>query len=236
MKTIVLDQIRLADNRFPHTLRNNADTDNSVALQYKLDYLEVLTTLIRTEVKEGASKLPDFQHYKSEIQHLNTRSLDDNKIVRVIFENLIIGVLIEAYLMEVTSTLDITARISSKFLNASFSTFRGAGQKVLNHIKHNCGKFKNQKELIKLIEEHKKVWIDIIFELRVAVSHYENLRNLFSFHIDVNNEWDGKSFENTNLSNPKIGDLDLCEFIEFINENLSSFVTDYLRLSIDCKT
>ena len=235
MKTNIIDQIRLADNRFPHTLRNSVDTDNSVALQYKLDYIEVLSTLIRTEVKEGASKLPDFGHYKSEIQHLNTRSLDGNKTVRIIFENLIIGALIEAYLMEVTSTLDITARISNKFLNTSFNRFTGAGQKVLNYIKHNCGKFKNQKELIRLIEEHKKVWIDTIFELRVTVSHYQYLRNLFSFHVDINNKWDGKSFENTSLSNPKIGDLDLCEFIEFINENLSSFVTDYLRLSIDCK-
>ena len=236
MKTNVLANIRLADNRFPHTLRNSVDTNNSVALQYKLDYLEVLSTLIRAEVEEGVSKLPDFEHYKSEIQHLNTRSLDDNKIVRIIFENIIIGALIEAYLMEVTSALDITARISSKFLNASFHRFTKAGEKVLNHIKQNCGKFKNQKKLIKLIEENKKAWIDIIFKLRVTVSHYENLRQLFSFHIDINNKWDGKSFENTSLSNPKIGDLDLCEFIEFINENLSLFVTDYLRLSIDCKT
>ena len=66
MKTNVLDQIRLADNRFPHTLRNSVeksiwqeiDTNKSVDLQYKLDYLEVLSTLITTEVKEGASKLP----------------------------------------------------------------------------------------------------------------------------------------------------------------------------------
>jgi len=138
--------------------------------------------------------------------------------------------------MEVTSALDITAKISSEFLNATFGTFSKVGQKILNHLEHNCGKLKNQKELIRLIGDHKKRWIDIIFAIRVDVSHYVHLRNLFSFHIDINNKWDGKSFETTSLSNPKIGDLDLCEFIEFINANLSSFVTDYLRLSIDCKT
>ena len=77
----------LADSRIPHTLYKSVpksiwqeiDTDNSVALQYKLDYLEVLSTLIGIEVKEGVRKLPHFEHYKSEIQHLNTRRLDDNK-------------------------------------------------------------------------------------------------------------------------------------------------------------
>jgi len=240
MKNRILDQIRVADNRFPHKLLSSIEksiwqqigTENSVILQYKLDYLEVLSTLIKREVEEGASNLPYFDHHKTEIQQLNTSNLPDNKIVRIIFENLIIGALIEAFLMETTSILDVTAGISNKFLNASFNTFSKKGQRVLNHLKHNCGKFKNQKELIRLIEEHKKAWIDSVFELRVDVSHYRNLPYLFSFHIDVDNKWDGKGFDNRSLTNPAIGDLDLVEFIEFVNSNLLSFVTEYLKLSI----
>lgn len=241
MKNIILDQIRVADNRFPHKLRSSIEgsiwqeigTDNSVVLQYKLDFLEALSLLIKREIEEQASNLPSFHHYKSEIQQLNTRNLDDNKIVRIIFENTIIGALIEAFLMETTSILDITARISSKFLNASFNRFAGEGQKVLNHLRQNCTKMKNQKELIRLIKHHKKVWIDDVFKLRVDVSHYRNLRNLFSFHIDINNKWDGKSFDNKSLRNPTIGNLDLREFIEFVNRNLLSFIKEYLELSID---
>jgi hypothetical protein len=243
MKNIILDQIKVADNRFPHKLRSSIEssiwqeinTDNSVVLQYKLDFLEALSLLIKREIEEQASNLPSFHHYKSEIKQLNTRNLDDNKIVRIIFENTIIGALIEAFLTETTSILDITARISSKFLNASFNRFAGEGQKVLKHLRQNCKKLKNQEELIRLIEYHKKDWIDTIFELRVDVSHYRNLRNLFSFNIDVNNKWDGKSFDNMSLSNPTIGNLDLGEFIEFVNRNLLSFVTEYLRLSIESK-
>ena len=243
MKNLILDQIRVADNRFPHKLRSSIEssiwqkigTESSVALQYKLDFLEALSLLIKREIEEEASNLPSFHHYKSEIQQLNTRNLDDNKIVRIIFENTIIGALIEAFLMETTSILDITAGISSKFLNATFKTFSGQGQRVLNHLKQNCKKLKNQEELIRLIEYHKKDWIDTIFELRTDVSHYKNLPNLFSFHIDVNNKRDGKSFDNSSLRNPTIGDLDLDEFIEFVNRSLLSFVTEYLKLSIDSK-
>ena len=137
--------------------------------------------------------------------------------------------------METTSILDITAGISSKFLNASFKTFSKKGQRVLNHLRQNCKKLKHQKELIGLIKNHKKVWIDDVFKLRDDVSHYRNLQNLFSFHIDVNNKWDGKNFDNMSLSNPTIGNLDLGEFIEFVNHNLLSFVTEYLRLSIESK-
>jgi len=241
MKNIILDQIRVADNRFPHKLRSSIEssiwqeigTDNSVVLQYKLDFLEALSLLIRREIEEQASNLPSFHHYKSEIQQLNTRNLDDNKIVRIIFENTIIGALIEAFLMETTSILDITAGISNKFLNASFNTFSKKGQRVLNHLRQNCKKLKHQKELIRLIQHHKKVWIDDVFKLRDDVSHYKNLPNLFSFHIDINNKWDGKSFDNKSLRNPTIGNLDLGEFIEFVNRNLSSFITEYLKLSID---
>jgi len=243
MNNIILDQIRVADNRFPHKLRSSIEssiwqeigTDNSVALQYKLDFLEALSLLIRREIEEQANNLPSFHHFRSEIQQLNNRNLDDNKIVRIIFENTIIGALIEAFLMEATSILDITAGISSKFLNTSFKTFSKKGQRVLNHLRQNCGKFKNQKELIRLIEEHKKVWIDIVFKLRDDVSHYRNLQNLFSFHTDVNNKWDGKNFDNKSLRNPTIGNLDLGEFIEFVNRNLLSFVTEYLKLSIDSR-
>ena len=97
MKNIILDQIRVADNRFPHKLRSSIEgsiwqeigTDNSVVLQYKLDFLEALSLLIKREIEEQASNLPSFHHYKSEIQQLNTRNLDDNKIVRIIFENTI---------------------------------------------------------------------------------------------------------------------------------------------------
>ena len=241
MKNIILDQIRVADDRFPHKLRSSIEdsiwqeigTDNSVVLQYKLDFLEALSLLIKREIEEEASNLPSFHHYKSEIQQLNTRNLDDNKIVRIIFENTIIGALIEAFLMETTSILDITAGISNKFLNASFKTFSKKGQRVLNHLSQNCKKLKHQKELIRLIQHHKKVWIDDVFKLRDDVSHYENLPNLFSFHIDINNKWDGKSFDNRSLSNPTIGNLDLGEFIEFVNRNLLSFITEYLKLSID---
>ena len=241
MKNIILDQIRVADNRFPHKLLSSIEgsiwqeigTDNSVVLQYKLDFLEALSLLIKREIEEQASNLPSFHHYKSEIQQLNTRNLDDNKIVRIIFENTIIGALIEAFLMETTSILDITARISSKFLIASFTTFSKKGQRVLNHLRQNCKKLKHQKELIRLIQHHKKVWIDNVFKLRDDVSHYKNLPNLFSFHIDINNKWDGKSFDNKNLRNPTIGNLDLREFIEFVNRNLLSFIKEYLELSID---
>ena len=243
MNNIILDQIRVADNRFPHKLRSSIEssiwqeigTDNEVVLQYKLDFLEALSLLIKREIEEEASNLPSFHHYKSEIQQLNTRNLDDNKIVRMIFENTIIGALIEAFLMETTSILDITAGISSRFLNATFKTFRGQGQKVLNHLENNCKKMKNQQELIRLIQHHKKVWIDDVFKLRDDVSHYKNLPNLFSFHIDINNKWDGKSFDNKSLRNPTIGNLDLGEFIEFVNHNLLSFVTEYLKLSIDSR-
>ena len=240
MKNIILDQIRVADNRFPHKMLSSIEssiwqeigTDNSVILQYKLDFLEALSLLIKREIEEEASNLPSFHHYKSEIQQLNTRNLDDNKIVRIIFENTIIGALIEAFLMETTSILDITAGISNKFLNASFKTFSKKGQRVLNHLRQNCEKFKHQKELIRLIQHHKKVWIDDVFKLRNDVSHYKNLPNLFSFHIDINNKWDGKSFDNKSLRNPTIGNLDLGEFIEFVNHNLLSFVIQYLKLSI----
>ena len=240
MKNITIDQIRLADNRFPHKLRSSIESsiwqeiviDNSVVLLYKLDYLDVLSTLIKREVAEGANNLPYFDHYKSEIEKLNTRDLGSNKIVRIIFENEVIGVLMEAFLMETTSILDIVARISSKYLNASFNRFDKSGQKVLNHLKQNCGKFKNQKELITLIENHKKTWIESVFGLRVDVSHYRNLPYLFSFHIDVDNKWDGKGFDSGSLTNPAIGDLDLMEFIELVNSNLLSFVTGYLKLSI----
>ncbi len=243
MKDIILDQIRVADSRFPHKLRSSIEssiwqeigTDNSIVLQYKLDFLEALSLLIKREIEEEASNLPSFYHYKSEIQQLNTRNLDDNKIVRIIFENTIIGALIEAFLMETTSVLDITAGISNKFLNASFKTFSKKGQRVLNHLRQNCKKLKHQKELIRLIQHHKKVWIDDVFKLRDDVSHYKNLPNLFSFHIDINNKWDGKSFDNKSLRNPTIGDLDLDEFIEFVNRNLLSFVTEYLKLSIESK-
>ncbi|MBA7701501.1 hypothetical protein ES703_110241 [subsurface metagenome] len=241
MKDIILDQIRVVDSRFPHKLRSSIEssiwqeigTDNSVVLQYKLDFLEALSLLIKREIEEEASNLPSFHHYKSEIQQLNTRNLDDNKIVRIIFENTIIGALIEAFLMETTSILDITAGISGKFLNTSFNTFSKKGQRVLNHLRQNCKKLKHQKELIRLIQHHKKVWIDDVFKLRDDVSHYKNLPNLFSFHIDINNKWDGKSFDNKSLRNPTIGNLDLGEFIEFVNRNLLSFVTEYLRLSIN---
>ena len=240
MKSITIDQIRLADNRFPHKLRSSIEssiwqeigTDNSVVLQYKLDYLEVLSTLIKREVEEGANNLPYFDHYKSEIEKLNTRDLGNNKIVRIIFENQVIGALMEAFLMETTSILDIVARISSRYLNASFNRFDKSGQKVLNHLKQNCGKFKNQKELITLIENHKKTWVESVFKLRVDVSHYRNLPYLFSFHIDVDNKWDGKGFDNRSLKNPTIGNLDLREFIELVNRNLLSFVSEYLKLSI----
>ena len=243
MKNVILDQIRVEDSRFPYKMRSSIEssiwqeigTDNSVVLQYKLDYLEVLSTLIKREVEEGVSNLPYFDHYKSEMEKLNTRDLSNNKIVRIIFENKVIGALMEAFLMESTSILDITAGISNKFLNASFKTFSKKGQRILNHLKHNCGKFKNQERLIILIEEHKKAWIDKVFELRVDVSHYRNLPYLFSFHIDVDNKWDGKGFDNRSLTNPAIGDLDLVEFIEVVNSNLLSFVTEYLKLSIDSK-
>ncbi len=240
MKSITIDQIRLADNRFPHKLRSSIEssiwqevgTENSVVLQYKLDYLEVLSTLIKKEVEEGANNLPYFDHYKSEIEKLNTRDLGNNKIVRIIFENQVIGALIEAFLMETTSILDIMARISSRYLNASFNRFDKSGQKILNHLKQNCGKFENQKELITLIENHKKAWIESVFKLRVDVSHYRNLPYLFSFYIDIDNKWDGKGFDNRSLTNPAIGELDLVEFIELVNSNLLSFVTEYLKLSI----
>ncbi len=240
MKNMTIDQIRVEDSRFPYKMRSSIEssiwqeigTDNSVVLQYKLDYLEVLSTLIKREVEEGVSNLPYFDHYKSEMEKLNTRDLSNNKIVRIIFENKVIGALMEAFLMETTSILDIAARTSSRFLNASFNRFDKSGQRVLNHLKQNCGKFKNQKELIRLIEEHKKTWIDSVFGLRVDVSHYRNLPYLFSFHIDVDNKWDGKGFDNRSLRNPAIGDLDLVQFIELVNSNLVSFVTQYLKLSI----
>ena len=170
------------------------------------------------------------------MQQLNTKNLDNNKIVRIIFENSMIGALIEAFIMETTRILNITARISSRFLNASFNRFAGEGQKILNHLRQSCKKLTNQEELIKLIEHHKKEWIDTIFKLRTDVSHYRNLPNLFSFHIDINNKWDGKSYDNSSLRNPTFGDLDLGEFIEFVNCNLVSFVREYLRLSIDSKS
>ncbi len=237
---MTFDQIKLEDGRFPYKMRSSIEssiwqeigTDNSVVLQYKLDYLEVLSTLINREVEEGASNLPSFHHFKSEIEKLNTRDLGNNKVVRIIFENEVIGALMEAFLMETTSILDIAARISNKFLNASFNRFDKSGQGVLNHLKQNCKKFKNQKELIRLIEKHKKTWIDSVFGLRVDVSHYRNLPYLFSFHIDVDNKWDGKGFDNRSLRNPTIGDLDLVQFIELVNSNLVLFVTQYLKLSI----
>jgi len=243
MKNLILDQIRVMDNRFPNKLMSSVQNtiwqaigiDNSTALHYKLDFLNVLSLLIKNEIEERASNLPSFHHYKSEIQQLNTRNLDDNKIVRIIFENTIIGALIEAFLMETTSILDITAGISNKFLNASFNTFSKKGQRVLNHLRQNCTKMKNQKELIGLIQHHKEVWIDDVFKLRDDVSHYKNLPYLFSFHIDINNKWDGKSFDNRTLVNPTLGDLDLGDFIESVNRNSVSFVTEYLKLSIDSK-
>jgi len=82
---------------------------------------------------------------------------------------------------------------------------------------------------------HRHNLIESVFKLRVDVSHYRNLPYLFSFHIDVDNKWDGKGFDNRSLTNPAIGDLDLVEFIELVNSNLLSFVTEYLRLSIDSK-
>ena len=241
MKNLILDQIKVMDSRFPNEPLSKVESaiwqeignDNTNILHYKLYFLNVISLLIKKEIEEQANNLPSFHHYKSEIKQLNTRNLDDNKIVRIIFENFIIGTLIEAFLMETTSILDITAGISSKFLNGTFKTFSGQGQRVLNHLKHNCKKLKNQEELIRLIEYHKKDWIDTIFKLRTDVSHYKNLPNLFSFHIDVNNKWDGKGFDNKSLKNPTIGNLDLDEFIEFVNRNLLSFVTEYLRLSIN---
>ncbi len=243
MNNVILDQIRVEDSRFPYKMRSSIEssiwqeigTDNSVVLQYKLDYLEILSTLIRTEVERRVSNLPPFGHYKSEMEKLNTRDLGNNKIVRIIFENKVIGVLMEAFLMETTSTLDIVARSSSKFLNASFNKFSKKGQRVLNHLRQNCTKMKNQKELIRLIQHHKKVWIDDVFKIRDDVSHYKNLPNLFSFHIDVDNKWDGEGFDSRSFRNPTLGDLDLGDFIEFVNRNLASFVTEYLKLSIDSK-
>ncbi len=243
MKNIILDQIKVMDSRFPNEPLSKVESaiwqeigvENSNVLYYKLDFLNVLSLLIKNEIEERVSNLPSFHHYKTEIQQLNTRNLPDNKIVRIIFENTIIGALIEAFLMETTSILDITAGISNKFLNASFKTFSNRGQRVLNHLEQNCKKLKHQKELIRLIQHHKKVWIDDVFKLRDDVSHYKNLSNLFSFHIDINNKWDGKSFDNRSLENPTIGSLDLGEFIESVNRNLLSFVTEYLRLSIGSK-
>jgi len=243
MKNAILYQIKVMDSRFPNEPLSKVEdviwqrigTENSTVLHYKLDFLNVLSLLLKKEIEGGVSNLPSFHHYVVEMQQLNTSNLLDNKSARIIFENTIIGALIEAFLMESTSILDIAARISSKFLNASFNRFDKSGQKVLNHLKQNCGKFENQERLIILIEEHKKAWIDKVFELRVDVSHYRNLPYLFSFHIDVDNKWDGKGFDNRSLTNPAIGDLDLVEFIELVNSNLLSFVTEYLKLSIESK-
>ncbi len=74
MKGIILDQVRVVDSRFPHELRRSIEdsiwkeigNDYSVILQYKLDYLEVLSSLIKREIKEGPNNLPAFT------QHMGT--------------------------------------------------------------------------------------------------------------------------------------------------------------------
>ena len=168
MKNVILDQIKVMDTRFPNEPLSKVEgviwqrigTENSTVLHYKLDFLNVLMVLLKKEIEGGASNLPSFNHYIGEIRQLNTKDLSNNKVVRIIFENTIVGALIESFLMETTSIIDITAGISSKFLNASFKTFSKKGQRLLNHLKQNCKKLKHQEELIRLIQYHKKVWID----------------------------------------------------------------------------
>lgn len=187
------------------------------------------------QFKEVQNKLltessPNINYY---INDLNEVSFGKKNIV-VEFHSIPLSVYFKSFLILSKSVLDKLVPFYSYRFKANLRSFDKKGTRLFEDIKRNKQTFRKS-EMINLINQAKKEWLDSLIELRDEYVHYSDLEKYDNFWLSLE-EWDEprELKDLTDLNKPTVEvagqKFQALEYMQMIKGNLVLFLGDFIQL------
>lgn len=177
-----------------------------------------------------ANGTPELAGYLKQLNEMSVTGHKDYVVELHAFE---LSTFFKSFLLLVKAVLDKMVPLYSYRFYDNLKQFSDKGSRLIRSIRNNKNVSKKA-ELIALIEEAKREWIDGLIELRDEYAHYSSLMEYRNFWIP--GEWAGQSTLTgiTDFHKPAIviagHELDALEYVLAVKTRLVAFLRDFLQL------
>lgn len=187
------------------------------------------------QFKEVQNKLltessPNIDYY---INGLNEVPFGKKNIV-VEFHSIPLSVYFKSFLILSKSVLDKLVPFYSYRFKANLRSFDRKGTRLIEDIKKNKQTFRKS-EMIDLVNQAKKEWLDSLIELRDEYVHYSDLEKYDNFWLSLEEWVEPRQLKDlTDLNKPTVEvaeqKFEALEYMEMIKGKLVLFLRDFILL------
>lgn len=147
-------------------------------------------------------------------------------------ENPIIHLYTQAFLAEVKTFLDLVIQLvcTEKVVSAGLNGFHEKGERVLNVLTNNVvsGRNRSASRLIKLITDHKGIWIDQFIDFRDGLIHLP--RGMMQIMVSVELEDINSKVSIKSVTRPSVNGMNFNDFAHLILNKLDLFTKEMISI------
>lgn len=173
---------------------------------------------------------PELEEYIRQINELD-KPIPPNSFIEL--HAIDLSTYFKSFLLLAKAALDKVVPLYSYRSNDTLKTFGDKGDRLVKSIKQNRH-LRRQSDMLNLIEQAKKEWLDTLIDLRDEYAHYSSLEQYVNFWLSTNDLGQNKLVGISQFRRPSLAingkTVDALEYVLSIKANMIVFLREFLSL------